>query len=83
MCYLVLLEPLRSHLLGLHSRALELTGLEGMHLQGHRIPLERMEYNSRRKIRLKEVNTKCRHLKRLTCKGTLWQGFICLRPPPL
>ncbi len=23
------------------------------------------------------------HLKQLTCKGTLRQGFICLRPPPL
>jgi hypothetical protein len=25
-------------------------------------------------------NAKCRHLKKLTCKGTLRQVFICLRP---
>ncbi len=37
----------------------------------------------RRKIRLIEGNAKCRHLKKLTCKGTLRQVFICLRPPPL
>ncbi len=29
---------------------------------------------------LKESNAKCRHLKKLTCKGILWQVFICLRP---
>jgi hypothetical protein len=34
----------------------------------------------RRKIRLIEGNAKCRHLKKLTCKGTLRQVFICLRP---
>jgi hypothetical protein len=40
----------------------------------------------RRKIRFIE---ECRHLKKLTCKGTLRQVFICLRsrtpypPPPL
>jgi hypothetical protein len=27
--------------------------------------------------------SKCRYLKKLTCKGTLRQMFICLRPPPL
>jgi hypothetical protein len=42
----------------------------------------------RRKIRLIEGNAKCRHLKKLTCKGTLRQVFISLRPrthipPPL
>ncbi len=43
----------------------------------------------RRKTRLIEGNAKCRrHLKKLTCKGTLRQVFICLRPrfpqtPPL
>jgi hypothetical protein len=37
----------------------------------------------RRKIRLKESNAKCRHLKKLTCKGSLKQVFICLRPPLL
>jgi hypothetical protein len=42
--YLVFLEPLRSHLLGLHSRTLELAGLEGMNLQRHRIPLDRIEH---------------------------------------
>ncbi len=26
---------------------------------------------------------KCRHLKKLTCKGNLRQMFICLSPPPL
>ncbi len=36
-----------------------------------------------RKIRLIESNGKCRYLKKLTCKGTLRQVFICLRPPPL
>ncbi len=37
--------------------------------------------------RLIEGNAKCRHLKKLTCEGILWQVFICLRPrtlyPPL
>jgi hypothetical protein len=37
----------------------------------------------RRKIRLIECNAKCRYLNKLTSKGTLWQVFICLRPPPL
>jgi hypothetical protein len=27
-----------------------------------------------------EYNAKCRHPKKLTCKGTLQQVFICLRP---
>jgi hypothetical protein len=41
----------------------------------------------RRKIRLIEDIAKCRHLKQLTCKGTLRQMFICKRhrtpnPPP-
>jgi hypothetical protein len=31
-----------------------------------------------RKIGLIESNTRCRHLKRFTCKGLV---FICLRPP--
>jgi len=31
----------------------------------------------RRKIRLIEGNAKCRHLRKLTCKGTLRQVFIC------
>ena len=30
----------------------------------------------RRKIRLREGNAKYRHLKKLTCKGTLRQVFI-------
>ncbi len=34
----------------------------------------------RRKISLVEGNAKCRDLKQLTCKGTLRQVFICLRP---
>jgi hypothetical protein len=39
-------------------------------------------------LRLIEGNAKCRHLKKLTCEGILWQVFICLRPrtpypPPL
>jgi hypothetical protein len=33
-----------------------------------------------RKVRLIEDNAKCRYLKKLTCKGTLRQVFICLRP---
>jgi hypothetical protein len=41
----------------------------------------------RRNMRLIEGNEKCRHLKKLTCKRTLRQVFICLRtrttPPPL
>ncbi len=37
----------------------------------------------RRKIRLIESNAKFRYLKKLTCKGTSRQVFICLRPPPL
>ncbi len=28
-----------------------------------------------------DTKEKCRHLKKLTCKGTLRQVFICLRPP--
>ncbi len=36
-----------------------------------------------RKIRLIESNTKCCHLKKLTCTGTLRQVFNCLRPPLL
>jgi hypothetical protein len=28
------------------------------------------------------TKAKCRYLKKLTCKGTLRQVFICLRPPP-
>jgi hypothetical protein len=35
-----------------------------------------------RKIRLIEGNAKCRHLKKVPCKGTLWQVFICMRPGP-
>jgi hypothetical protein len=34
----------------------------------------------RRRIILLEGNAKCRHLKQLTCKGTLRQVFIWLRP---
>ncbi len=34
----------------------------------------------RRKIRLIEDKAKCRHVKKLTWKGTLRQVFICLRP---
>ncbi len=42
----------------------------------------------RRKIILIEGNGKCRHLNKLTCRGTLRLVFICLRPrnpflPPL
>ncbi len=37
----------------------------------------------RRTIKLIEGSAKCRHVKKLTCKGTLRQLFICLRPPPL
>jgi hypothetical protein len=35
---------------------------------------------SSRKFRLIESNAKCRHLKKFTCKWTLRQVFICLRP---
>jgi hypothetical protein len=42
-----------------------------------------LEGGIRRKIRLIEGNAKRRHLKKFTCKGTLRQVFICLRPPPL
>ncbi len=38
---------------------------------------------SRRKIRREEGKVKCRHLKKLTYKGTLRQMFICLRPRTL
>ncbi len=37
----------------------------------------------RRKIVLIKSNAKCRYQKKFTCKGTLRQVFICLRPPPL
>jgi hypothetical protein len=36
--------------------------------------------SQRRRTRLIESNAKCRHLRKLTCKGTLQQVFICLRP---
>ncbi len=36
--------------------------------------------SSRRKIRLIVGNAKCCHLKKVTCKVTLRQVFICLRP---
>ncbi len=39
-----------------------------------------LESRDRMKIRLIEVKAKCCHLKKLTCKGTLRQVFICLRP---
>jgi hypothetical protein len=48
-----------------------------------------VQYFTRRKIRLLEEIAKCRHLKKLTCKGTLRQLFIYPRPrtpsppPPL
>jgi hypothetical protein len=29
-----------------------------------------------------DTKAKCRHLKKLTCKGTLRHVFICLRPLP-
>jgi hypothetical protein len=29
-----------------------------------------------------DTKAKCRHLKQLTCKGTLLQVCICLRAPP-
>jgi hypothetical protein len=35
----------------------------------------------RRKIRLIERNAKCRYLKELTCKGTLWQVFYLSEVP--
>ncbi len=34
-----------------------------------------------RKIRLIESNAKCRYLKKLTCKGTLWQVFYLSESP--
>jgi hypothetical protein len=37
----------------------------------------------RRKIILIESKAKCGYLKKLTCKGTLWQVFISLMSPTL
>jgi hypothetical protein len=37
----------------------------------------------RRKIRLIENNAKCRHRKKLACKGTLRQVFYLSEAPPL
>ncbi len=50
-----------------------------------------LEHEKRRKIRLIEGSAKCRHLKKLTCKGTLRQVFTVyiseaqnpIPPPPL
>ncbi len=42
-----------------------------------------MEIVIRREIRLLESNSKCCCLKKLTCKGTMQQVFISLRPPAL
>jgi hypothetical protein len=54
-----------------------------LHQQYDRLmPSHCVNYRGRRKIRLIESNAKC-YLKKLTCKGTLRQVFICLRPPPL
>ncbi len=39
-----------------------------------------MASGDRRKIRLIEGREKYRHLKTFTCKGTMRQVFICLRP---
>ncbi len=75
----------------------------GGHLQPHRtrpVPWGILPSNSsaskfdadvsvRRTIRLVESNAKCRHLKKLTCKGSSWQMFIWAwgpephTPPPL
>jgi hypothetical protein len=41
------------------------------------------ERSNVRKIRLIESNAKFRYLKKFTCKGTVRQVFICLRPPLL
>jgi hypothetical protein len=45
--------------------------------------MNKLEGFQRRKIGLVESNDKCSYLTKLTCKGTLRQVFICLRPPPL
>ena len=45
-----------------------------------RIYCTTLEPRKRRKRRLIVSNTKCRQLKKLTCKGTLRQVFICQRP---
>jgi hypothetical protein len=39
-----------------------------------------MKSKENRKIRCKEGKAKCRHFKKLTCKGALRQVFICLSP---
>jgi hypothetical protein len=39
----------------------------------------KVNYSTERR-RLREGNAKCRHLKKLTFKRTLWQVFIFLRP---
>jgi hypothetical protein len=41
-----------------------------------------IESNINCKIRLIESNAKCRYLKKFTCKRTLRQVFMCLKPPP-
>ncbi len=41
-----------------------------------------MERPTLRKIRIIESKAQC-HLTKFTCKVTLRQMFICLRPPPL
>jgi hypothetical protein len=45
--------------------------------------LFRFDCLTRRMIRLIDSNVKCRYLIKLTCKGTLQQVFICLKPPPI
>jgi hypothetical protein len=39
-----------------------------------------MEHKKNGELRLIKGNAKCRHLTKFTCKGTLRQVFICLRP---
>ncbi len=49
------------------------SGGEGEGSQSH---TSAMVQYTRRKIKIIEGNAKCRHLKKLTCKGTLRQVFL-------
>jgi hypothetical protein len=40
-----------------------------------------MERGAHRLINFIDTKAKCVDLKKFTCKGIVWQVFICLRPP--
>ncbi len=50
-----------------------------MYKEQRRFPLKKLEFWTPLEIDYMGTKAKCRHLKNFSCKGTLWQVFICLR----